>query len=661
MSTVSLITKTTGDTVASKEYVDPYIKIGNQLFINHLIDSTSLKYNLFIGKNAGNDNSNSEGVANLYNTYIGHSTGKNSISGKNNTGIGYNALQNNKYGDRCTVVGSEAYQYHIAGNYNTIMGFESGLLDRYGVRNTFVGYKSGQYNTIGTDNTFFGYKAGQNIAPPSGDITAYSDVGSGQIQVTSASHGLTNGMTINIMGSGEWEDHTFGNNYDGEYTISNVSTNTFEITASYIQESELLDFGWWGINSQAKGNTCIGTNAGDGINKGSYNTIIGYYADVDNPDGNQQLNIANQIKGNLTELSLLVNGTEGIKITENSVVSDSLIVARSGIKLGDSSAIAISSDGDTLATMPSMRAYVDANGGGTETDPVYTSSQAANITATDITNLGNLSGTNTGDQDLSVYATQSALEDTASALRTYVDNSGGTGDVTAGIQSAGQVAYWSGVKEIKGTDQLEFDASNVIMTLSNFSNQMLLSDDYFEFKTGGSTYMKILPSQNNVADNIVYDLGTSQSLTADGIKLLSLKNNGTEKFSVDKDGVVSGKGIMQVAQAEILYSNTTQTAIVSLPVNAVVWGLGLRVETGFDDSGTDNIEVGITGNSSFFLNESCSGAGYFKGTGTPNELSTLSAMPYRISTATDATFKYVGQNSDATQGQAFIYVHYTLH
>ncbi len=34
-----------------------------------------------------------------------------------------------------------------------------------------------------------------------------------------------------------------------------------------------------------------------------------------------------------------------------------------------------------------------------ETDPVYTQSQAANITVTDITNLTNLSGTNTGDQD----------------------------------------------------------------------------------------------------------------------------------------------------------------------------------------------------------------------------------------------------------------------
>ncbi|MBI9069936.1 MAG: hypothetical protein JEZ09_21785, partial [Salinivirgaceae bacterium] len=39
-------------------------------------------------------------------------------------------------------------------------------------------------------------------------------------------------------------------------------------------------------------------------------------------------------------------------------------------------------------------------GGINESDPTFTGSQAANITTTDITNLSNLSGTNTGDQDI---------------------------------------------------------------------------------------------------------------------------------------------------------------------------------------------------------------------------------------------------------------------
>jgi hypothetical protein len=52
-----------------------------------------------------------------------------------------------------------------------------------------------------------------------------------------------------------------------------------------------------------------------------------------------------------------------------------------------------------------------------ETDPVYTGSQAVNITATDITNLSNLSGINTGDQDLSTLATKTALGDSTEQVR----------------------------------------------------------------------------------------------------------------------------------------------------------------------------------------------------------------------------------------------------
>ena len=60
----------------------------------------------------------------------------------------------------------------------------------------------------------------------------------------------------------------------------------------------------------------------------------------------------------------------------------------------------------------------------TETDPVFTGSQAANITANDITKLNNLSGTNTGDQDLSGLATTSAV---TTSLNLKVDKEAGKG------------------------------------------------------------------------------------------------------------------------------------------------------------------------------------------------------------------------------------------
>jgi hypothetical protein len=53
----------------------------------------------------------------------------------------------------------------------------------------------------------------------------------------------------------------------------------------------------------------------------------------------------------------------------------------------------------------------------TETDPVFSASQAAHINIEDSLNLAQLSGTNTGDQDLSGYATHYHLGDTAASIR----------------------------------------------------------------------------------------------------------------------------------------------------------------------------------------------------------------------------------------------------
>jgi hypothetical protein len=55
-----------------------------------------------------------------------------------------------------------------------------------------------------------------------------------------------------------------------------------------------------------------------------------------------------------------------------------------------------------------------------ETDPIYIGSQAKNITASDITHLSNLTGVNTGDQDLSGLATKIALGDSIVKVRSEI-------------------------------------------------------------------------------------------------------------------------------------------------------------------------------------------------------------------------------------------------
>ncbi|MEX0812327.1 MAG: DUF1566 domain-containing protein [Chitinophagales bacterium] len=88
------------------------------------------------------------------------------------------------------------------------------------------------------------------------------------------------------------------------------------------------------------------------------------------------------------------------------------------------------------------------SGGITETDPVYTGSQASNITAIDIANLSNLSGMNTGDQDISgISNNQQAIQDTASQIRSDIP------DVSGFISNETDPLFSSSVASgITGTD-----------------------------------------------------------------------------------------------------------------------------------------------------------------------------------------------------------------
>jgi hypothetical protein len=87
----------------------------------------------------------------------------------------------------------------------------------------------------------------------------------------------------------------------------------------------------------------------------------------------------------------------------------------------------------------------------TEADPVYAASQASNITASDITNLGNLSGTNTGDQDLSGYLT-TEVDPTWNGAATQSGNIGRTGRVGIGTISPSAPLHVAGsVRIVDGT------------------------------------------------------------------------------------------------------------------------------------------------------------------------------------------------------------------
>jgi len=134
----------------------------------------------------------------------------------------------------------------------------------------------------------------------------------------------------------------------------------------------------------------------------------------------------------------------------------------------------------------------------TETDPIYSASEAAKIDSTDIAKLSNLSGTNTGDQDLSTLATKTALSDSIGQVRSeipsvvqigdfaqggivfWVDETGQHGLVAAKVDQSTGVRWYAGTNgntQAKGDGPYAGEANTSIIIAA----QVAIGDD-------GSTY-----------------------------------------------------------------------------------------------------------------------------------------------------------------------------
>ena len=113
-----------------------------------------------------------------------------------------------------------------------------------------------------------------------------------------------------------------------------------------------------------------------------------------------------------------------------------------------------------------------------EIDPVYSSSEAVNISSTDITNLANLSGINTGDQNLRNLAAQSALEDTATNIRADIPDVSGfaqTANIPTNISELANDAGFITDYTVTETDVTKYQLAlsiteNQISDLTHFTN-----------------------------------------------------------------------------------------------------------------------------------------------------------------------------------------------
>jgi hypothetical protein len=109
-----------------------------------------------------------------------------------------------------------------------------------------------------------------------------------------------------------------------------------------------------------------------------------------------------------------------------------------------------------------------------------------------------------------------------------------------------------------------------------------------------------------------------------------------------------------VKKAQVLYTNTTQTTIITLPAGAVIWDIQVEVVTAFTGTGTDLLDIGVTGTGNRYEDDlDVSSTGW--------KTLTLSNVPDRMTGSTAITFQYFDQNSDAGAGEAAVYIIYSLH
>jgi hypothetical protein len=191
-----------------------------------------------------------------------------------------------------------------------------------------------------------------------------------------------------------------------------------------------------------------------------------------------------------------------------------------------------------------------------ETDPVFSSSDASSITATDITNLGNLSGTNTGDQDLSGLVPytggtsdldltgysgtfggssyQAILGDDGNSRAGYFTNNNGmTGtflDSGRSVFSWDVTSFWGGVLGGSGGAGYFYDNNGGYAYLADGtvagyfadsnSNYLYLADGYNAIQAYGNIYMQE-PSGGT------FDL-QGQTLT---ISYANISSNGSAVFA----------------------------------------------------------------------------------------------------------------------------------
>ncbi len=126
------------------------------------ITKSPIDSSMFIGANAGMNDSPPSGFLTNDNIFVGTNAGQSNTTGYENAFFGLEAGQSNTDGYENAFFGWSAGFKNTSGNENSFFGWSAGIKNTSGHENSFFGWSAGIKNSTGEDNAFFGKKTGFN-------------------------------------------------------------------------------------------------------------------------------------------------------------------------------------------------------------------------------------------------------------------------------------------------------------------------------------------------------------------------------------------------------------------------------------------------------------------------------------------------------------------
>jgi hypothetical protein len=373
-------------------------------------------------------------IQRVQNTANGSSALRYNTTGSNNVANGYQSLLLNTTGEGNVANGFWSLRSNTTGSQNVANGYQSLYANTTGNNNVVVGYQALRYNTTGSNNVATGTQSLYK------NTTGDSNVSNG----ISSLYNNTTGNFNTANGSEALYSNTIGfrNTAFGYQTLrTNVDDNgltAIGYSALYSNNGGGLNtaVGYQALysNTVANENTAVGSSTLGLTVGGGRNTAVGSAAMLTNVGGSNNLALGTDALRNATansntavgsySLRTNINGSNNVAVGKDSGTflsngTTAVTATTNGVFIGSGTspaangqnnqivigyqAIGIGSNSVVIGNDSITKTLLKGNVGIGTTSLSEKLNVSGNILATGTITGSNLSGTNTGDQDLSGY------------------------------------------------------------------------------------------------------------------------------------------------------------------------------------------------------------------------------------------------------------------